>query len=143
MSEEANRPADEISADDVAQIRDALGEGEAALLGYVSAESGRSGEIILLSDDAAEELAALLGRFGDALTVRIFAAVTLVDLPLGDLAAVVGADETTVAEQVERLESGGFLFHLDSDGTRFYAAGNPPLKRFFAKRFAPDHRFHP
>ena len=132
-----------LSAAEVAGIVESLGEGGAGVFTFASATAGRTVDVILLTVGAAEELADGLGRFGDALTVRIFAAVTLADLGLADIAAAVGADEATVAGQVERLESGGFLFHLDSGGTRLYAAGNPPLKRFFAKRFAPDRRLHP
>lgn len=140
MSETTSRP---LSAAEAAEAGMALGEGEAGVFTFTSTLSDRTALVILLSDGAAEALADTLGRFGDELTVRIFAAVTLDDLPLADLAAVLATDEATVKAQVERLESGGFLFHMDGDGGRFYAAGNPPLKRFFAKRFAPDHRFHP
>jgi len=144
MSDESNgQSAIPLSADTVAQVTQTLDEGEAGVFAFASALSGRTEEVILLSEGAAEELADTLGRFGDALTVRIFAAVTLADLGLDDIVAALGADPATIAEQVARLESGGFLFHLDVDGRRVYAAGNPPLKRFFAKRFAPDRRFHP
>lgn len=131
-----------LSAAEAARRLQALGEAGAGAFTFASS-CGRTVEVILLAGTAADELAALLGRFGDALSVRIFAAVTLADLPLADIAAAVGADEPTVAEQLERLEGGGFVFHLDSGGIRLFAAGNPSLKRFFAKRFAPDHRFHP
>jgi hypothetical protein len=144
MSDQPTHPsASGLAAEDVARTLSALGEGEAGLFAFVSGLSGRTEEIILLSESVAEELADLLGRFGDALTVRIFAAVTLTDLGQADIAVAAGADEATVAGQIARLESGGFLFHRDVGGARLYAAGNPPLKRFFTKRFAPDRRFHP
>lgn len=144
MSDESKgQSARPLSADTVARAMQTLGEGGAGVFAFASALSGRTEEVILLSEEVAEELADTLGRFGDALTVRIFAAVTLADLGLDDIVTVLGADPATIAEQVARLESGGFLFHLDADGRRAYAAGNPPLKRFFAKRFAPDRRFHP
>lgn len=144
MSDSPEKPAiPPLTAAEAAWAADSLGDGEAGVFPFASALTGRTVDVILLAEDVADELADLLGRFGDALTVRIFAAVTLADLSLAEIAAAIGVDEKAVSGQVERLESGGFLFHVDSGGTRLYAAGNPPLKRFFAKRFAPERRFHP
>jgi len=131
------------TAEDIVRARAGLGEGEAVLLPCVGAITGREEAIILLAEAAAEELAGALGYFGGPLAVAIFAAVTLTELAAPDIALATGADGEAVREEIARLESGGFLYHQQVDGTPYFAAGNPPLKRYFAKRFAPKHRFHP
>jgi len=137
--------AERLSAEDVARAMRELAEagGDAALVPYVCPRSGRAGEIILLSDAAAESLAGLLGRFGDALTVKIFAAVTLSELDEADIATAVGGDAAEVGGQIARLAGGGFLVGEQIGGATLWAAGNPPLRRFFARRFAPDRKLHP
>lgn len=132
-----------LTAEDIARARADLGGGEAALLSCVGAVTGRDETIILLSEAAAEELAGALGYFGGPLAVAIFAAVTLTELAAPDIALVTGAGDEAVQEEIARLESGGFLYHQKVADTPYFAAGNPPLKRYFAKRFAPEHRFHP
>ncbi|WP_316979265.1 hypothetical protein [Shumkonia mesophila] len=132
-----------LTVEEIARARAGLGEGEAVLLPCVGAITGREETIILLAESAAEELAGALGYFGGPLAVAIFAAVTLTDLAAPDIALVTGVDDEAVQQEIARLESGGFLYHHQVDGTPYFAAGNPPLKRYFAKRFAPAHRFHP
>lgn len=132
-----------LTAELVVQARADLGDGGAVLLPCVGAVTERDETIILLSETAAEDLAGALGYFGGPLAVAIFAAVTLTDLAAPDIALVTGAGDEAVREEIARLESGGFLYHHLVDGTPYFAAGNPPLKRYFAKRFAPAHRFHP
>lgn len=131
------------TTEDVARARADMGEGEAVLLPCVGAITGREEAIILLSEAAAEELAGALGYFGGPLAVAIFAAVTLTELAAPDIALATGADGEVVREEIDRLELGGFLYHQQVDGTPYFAAGNPPLKRYFAKRFVPGHQFHP
>ena len=132
-----------LTVEEIARARAGLGEGEAVLLSCVGAITGREETIILLAESAAEELAGALGYFGGPLAVAIFAAVTLTELAAPDIVLVTGADDETVREEIARLESGGFLYHQTLDGTPHFAAGNPPLKRYFTKRFAPEHRLHP
>lgn len=132
-----------LSAEAVAQARAGLGDGEATLVPCVSAITGREESIIVLSEAAAEELAAALGYFGGPLAVAIFAAVTLTELSAGEIAMLTGVGDDIAGEEIARLESGGFLYHQMVEGVPYFAAGNPPLKRYFAKRFAPEHRFHP
>jgi hypothetical protein len=132
-----------LTAEMVTQARAELGDGEAVLLPCVGAITGRDETIILLSEAAAEDLAGALGYFGGPLAVAIFAAVTLTELAAPDIVLVTGADDKAVREEITRLESGGFLYHQQVDGTPYFAAGNPPLKRYFARRFVPGHRFHP
>lgn len=132
-----------LSAEAVAQARADLGDGEAALVPCVGALTGRQESIILLSESVAEELAAALGYFGGPLAIAIFAAVTLTELSVAEIATLTGVGDDIAGEEIARLESGGFLYHQTIDGTPYFAAGNPPLKRYFAKRFAPEHRFHP
>ena len=132
-----------LTAEDIGRARADLGEAEAALISCVGAVTGRDETIILLSEAAAEELAGALGYFGGPLAVAVFAAVTLTELAAPDIALVTGVGDEAVREEIARLESGGFLYHQEVDGTPYFAAGNPPLKRYFAKRFAPEHRFHP
>jgi hypothetical protein len=143
MSENPNDPTPRsLTADDVAEARKGLSESDAVLLTFESGAFERAQETILLSDAAADALAATLGRFGGTTTVKIFAAVCPTDLCLGDIATLVGEDEAEVAAEVERLEGGGFVFRRPVDGIDYYAAGNPPLRRFFLKRFAP-HKLNP
>ena len=132
-----------LTAGMVTQARAELGDGEAVLLPCVGAITGRDETIILLSEAVAEELAGALGYFGGPLAVAIFAAVTLTELSAAEIATLTGIGDQIVGEEIARLESGGFLYHQQVDGTPYFAAGNPPLKRYFAKRFVPEHRFHP
>ncbi len=138
MSEQAR-----LTAEMVAHARAVMGDGEAALVPCVGALTGRAESIILLSEAAAEELAAALGYFGGPLAVAIFAAVTLTELSAAEIATLTGVGDDIAGEEIARLESGGFLYHQMVGGMPYFAAGNPPLKRYFAKRFAPEHRFHP
>lgn len=132
-----------LTADEVAKARAGLDDGGAVVLACVGAASGREEGIILLSETAAEDLAVTLGHFGGPLAVAIFAAVTLTELSAEDIAIATGADGGAVREEIARLESAGFLYSRPVDGPPHFAAGNPSLKRFFAMRFAPGHRFHP
>jgi len=144
MSEPPIRRSDGgLTAEAVARARADLGEGGAVLLPCVGAASGRDEAVILLSEAAAGELAAALGHFGGPLAVAIFAAVTLTDLAAEDIVLATGAGEAEVLDEIARLESTGFLYRRPVDGVARFAAGNPPLRRFFAMRFAPGHRFHP
>lgn len=132
-----------IAAADVAAARAAMQPDGAALVPVSDPFPGRPAVALLLSDGAADELAATLGRFGDALTVRIFAAVTLAELGVADIVVLVGSDPDDVAAEIGRLEGGGFVVARQAGGDIVYGAGNPPLRRFFAKRFAPDVKLHP
>ncbi|MCG8508039.1 MAG: hypothetical protein MI741_02315 [Rhodospirillales bacterium] len=131
-----------LSTADVAAARKNLEEQEAVLLTFESPLSDKPQETALLSYAAADALAATLGRFGGNATVKIFAALCPAELCLGDIALLIGAEEADVLAEIERLEGGGFVFRRQVDGVDFFAAGNPPLKRFFLKRFAP-HKLNP
>ncbi len=131
------------SAEAMAAARSELGDSDAAILPCLGAVTGRDEAIILLSERAADELAGALGYFGGPLAVAVYAAVTLTDLSAPEIARVTGVDEGHVGEEIGHLESGGFLYHQTVDGVAYFAAGNPPLKRYFAKRFAPGYRTHP
>lgn len=133
-----NKPASRgLTPAAVADARQDLDQSEAVLLTFESPAFDRPQETILLSDPAAEALASTLGRFGGVTTVKIFAAVCPADLSLGEIAKLVGEGEKDVLAEIERLEDGGFVFRRQVEGTDYFAAGNPPLKRFFLKRFAP------
>lgn len=144
MSKQPIRPSEKgLTTEEVSRARAALGDDDAVLMPCVGAVSGREEAIIVLAEAAAEELAGVLGHFGGPLAVAVFAAVTLTELSATDIAAVTGGDEESVREEIARLESGGFLYRQQVGDTPYFAAGNPPLKRYFAKRFAPTYRTHP
>lgn len=132
-----------IAVADLAGAKAALEADGAALVPVSDPFPGKPSVAILLSEPVADELSVLLGRFGDALTVRIFAAVTLAELGVADIAALVGGDSDDVAAEIGRLEGGGFVIPREAGGETVYGAGNPPLRRFFARRFAPDVKLHP
>ncbi|MDX9860384.1 MAG: hypothetical protein RBS99_05650 [Rhodospirillales bacterium] len=144
MSDQPIRPPEKgMIAEEARRARADLGDGDAVLMPCVGAVSGREEIIIVLAEAAAEELAGVLGHFGGSLAVAIFAAVTLTELSAADIAAVTGSDEESVRHEIVRLESEGFLYRQQIGDTPYFAAGNPPLKRYFAKRFAPAYRNHP
>ncbi len=125
-----------LSDSDVKKARQALGENDAIMVPYACKVSGKTEEILLVSDAAAEVLAATLGKFGGVLAVKIFAAVVSTELCEDDIATLMGEDGEVVLAETDRLAAGGFLFRLEIDGMNYFGAGNPPLRRFFLKRFA-------
>ncbi|MBT3359359.1 MAG: hypothetical protein HN403_06995 [Rhodospirillales bacterium] len=125
-----------LTQDDVDAARQSLGDADAVLVPYMRKDSGRTEEILLVSDAAAEILAATLGKFGGTMAVKIFASVVSTELCERDIATLIGGEESEIRDEVDRLASSGFLFKQEIDGMIFFGAGNPPLRRFFLNRFA-------
>ena len=125
-----------LSEIEVEKARQSLAGLEALLVPYTCKVSGKTEEILLVSDAAAENLAAALGHFGGDMAVKIFASVVSTELCECDIATLVGGDEKEVLAEIDRLEAGGFLFKQEIDGMNYFGAGNPPLRRFFLQRFA-------
>ncbi len=125
-----------LSDAEVEKARKSLGDDDAIMVPYTCKVSGKTEEILLVSDAAAEILAATLGRFGGIVAVKIFASVVSTELCECDIATLIGGEEEDVLAEIDRMEGSGFLFKQEIDGMNYYGAGNPPLRRFFLKRFA-------
>lgn len=119
----------------VSQARAGLGDADSVAIPYPCRLSGKTGELFLISDSAAEELASTLGHFGGALAVKIFAAVLRTDLCECDIATLVGGEDEQVLAELDRLERRGFLVRREEEnGTTYFGWGNPPLRKFFLNR---------
>jgi hypothetical protein len=129
-----------LSAEEIAQVRAELGDGPAVLLAFHNRLTGEADEVLVISERTAEDLAGSLGYFGLPETVVFFAAAATAELTEGDFAALVGGDPADVRAEIERMEQGGMLVRREVDGVACYSAGNPTLKRFFLKRFAPERK---
>lgn len=129
-----------LSAEDVARAREELGDGPAVLLPYTCKVTGETEEILLLSEKTAEDLAETMGYFDLPETVAIFAAVSTTELCECDIATLIGGDEGDVLAEIERMAAGGFLVSREIGGMAYFSAGNPPLKRFFLNRYAPERK---
>ncbi|MBL6946416.1 MAG: hypothetical protein ISR47_07250 [Rhodospirillales bacterium] len=125
-----------LSEIEVEKARQSLAGSDALVVPYACKVSGKTEEIVLVSDAAAENLATALGHFGGDVAVKIFASVVSTELCEFDIATLIGGDEKDVLAEIDRLEAGGFLFKQEVDGMNYYGAGNPPLRRFFLQRFA-------
>ncbi|MBL6928050.1 MAG: hypothetical protein ISR44_02665 [Rhodospirillales bacterium] len=125
-----------LSEIEVEKARRSLGDADAIMVPYTCKVSGKTEEILMVSEAAAEILAATLGKFGGVMAVKIFAAVVSTELCACDIATLMGEDEEDVLAEIDRLTEGGFLFGHEIDGMNYFGAGNPPLRRFFLSRFA-------
>ncbi len=129
-----------LTAATVARAREQMGEEPAVLLPFRSRCTGDAAEVLVVSDETAEDLAGMLGYFGLPETVAIFAASCTADLAEDDIAALIGGDRAELRAEIERMVDSGILVRWESDGTAFFSAGNPPLKRFFVNKFAPQRK---
>ena len=129
-----------LSAEEIARVRAELGDGPAVLLPFQSLCSGETEEVLVISEKTAEDLAGSLGYFGLPETAVFFAAASTAELTEGDFAALVGGDPADVRAEIERMEQGGLLVSREVGGITCFSAGNPPLKRFFLKRFVPERK---
>ena len=129
-----------LTAVAVARARAEMGEEPAVLLPFRSRDTGEAAEVLVVSDETAEGLAGMLGYFGLPETVAIFAATCTADLSEDDIAALIGGDRDELRAEIERMVDSGILVRWDSGGTTFFSAGNPPLKRFFVNKFAPQRK---
>ena len=118
----------------MSQARAGMDESGVAAVPYRCKLTGRTEELFLISDSAAEELAGTLGHFGGALAVKMFAAVLRTDLCECDIATLVGGEDQQVLTELDRLERQGFLVRRVVDGMDYYGSGNPPLRKFFLNR---------
>lgn len=132
-------PGCRLTPDAVDGAKRLEGDAEAGVL-PVTQPSGKDELVLLVRDDVAEQLASALGYFGGTVAVKIFAAVTLADLCLHDVARAVGGDDAEFRSELEHLEAGGFVYRRSIGGVDHFVAGNPSLKRFFTKRFGPGKK---
>ncbi len=131
-------PGCRLTVEQIEAVRQAQSEtGEPAGVLPMKQPSGKPEKLLLVDDGAAEELAGALGYFGGPLAVKIFAAVSLADLCLHDLARAVDGDAEVFRAELAHLEESNFVYRREIGGVEHFAAGNPPLRRFFVKRFDP------
>jgi hypothetical protein len=95
---------------------------------YTCKLSGKREELLLLSDDCAERLAARFRPLGKPETLKLLAALASTELCQCDVATLLQREEGAVAGELRRLSRLGLLKHRLIEGMDYFALADNALR---------------
>lgn len=105
-------------------VRTAKEEMKGASVGkvpFVCKLSGKTEDILLLSDESAQRLASMPDAIGGPLTQKILCAILGAELCECDIATLTEGEEGKVLDELERLRSAGIVKCREIEGMKYYA----------------------
>ena len=98
--------------------------------------SGKKEDILLISDDSAKRLAALMPSIGGALAQKIAAALCGAELCECDIATLTESNEGRVLDELERLRSIDVVQLREIDGMNYFSLKNTETREMLKRHIA-------
>lgn len=120
-------------------VRAAKAEMKGAAVGkvpFVCSLSGKQEAILLVSDDAARRLSALVPSLGGPLAQKIAAAILGAELCECDIATLTECDEGRVLDELDRLRSIGAARSRKIEGMKYYSLAGGEMRDLLNARIS-------